>query len=224
MEFSKENKVSEIATKCPKATKVFFEYEIDFCCGGNRSLEKACLSKGIDVETLLLKLKEETTVSEKEEKRWDLVSLEELIAHIVTDYHRPLDKELPRLEAMAKKVLAVHQEKAPDVLPKLVATFVELKRELEDHMMKEEEVLFKMILHGNYQMTRGPISVMLTEHDSAADALESIKKLTNNYQAPEGACNTWTALWNGLKELELELKKHIHLENNILFSRVKEKL
>jgi regulator of cell morphogenesis and NO signaling len=43
--------------------------------------------------------------------------------------------------------------------------------------------------------------------------------LTQGYEVPEEACNTWRALWNGLAALEESLHQHIHLENNILFPR-----
>lgn len=36
---------------------------------------------------------------------------------------------------------------------------------------------------------------------------------------PDGACNSWRALYQGLAELEDDLIQHIHTENNILFAR-----
>ena len=36
---------------------------------------------------------------------------------------------------------------------------------------------------------------------------------------PAGACNTGTALWHALADLERALHEHIHLENNILSPR-----
>ena len=36
--------------------------------------------------------------------------------------------------------------------------------------------------------------------------------LTDGYEVPEGACNTWRALWFGLADLETSLHQHIHLE------------
>ncbi|MNP85488.1 Iron-sulfur cluster repair protein YtfE [compost metagenome] len=43
--------------------------------------------------------------------------------------------------------------------------------------------------------------------------------LTGDMQPPEGACNTWRALYRGLDELRVDLMQHIHLENNVLFPR-----
>ena len=153
------------------------------------------------------------------EQRWDEAPLEDLIDHIIATYHRPLEEELPRLEAMLRKVNQVHGEKDPERLAALLEVFIELKDELTSHMMKEEQVLFPMIIDGNGAMAMGPVNVMMHEHESAGDALKRIRILTDDYQPPDGACTTWRALWHGLGVLETELHQHIHLENNILFPR-----
>ena len=36
---------------------------------------------------------------------------------------------------------------------------------------------------------------------------------------PEGACNTFIAMYAKLKEFQDDLFQHIHLENNILFPK-----
>jgi iron-sulfur cluster repair protein YtfE (RIC family) len=69
------------------------------------------------------------------------------------------------------------------------------------------------------RMAEGPISVMEEEHTAVAMALRELRKLTDDYQVPEAACNTWRALWHGLAALEESFHQHIHLENNILFPR-----
>jgi regulator of cell morphogenesis and NO signaling len=61
--------------------------------------------------------------------------------------------------------------------------------------------------------------MMELEHDDADRALERIRELTNRYAIPAYACPTYKALMDGLRELEMDLHMHIHLENNILFPR-----
>ena len=156
------------------------------------------------------------------EERWDEAPLSDIIEHILAVYHRPLAEELPRLESMARKVLDVHGDKDPERLSELVSVFAALRGELEEHMVKEEKVLFPMIQQGQGVMADGPISVMEHEHESAGDALRRLRELTNDYEVPENACNTWRALWHGLAALEEAMHRHIHLENNILFPRALE--
>jgi regulator of cell morphogenesis and NO signaling len=57
------------------------------------------------------------------------------------------------------------------------------------------------------------------EHDSAGEALVELRRLTSDYTPPEDACNTFRALYFELAEMEGDLHRHIHLENNILFPR-----
>jgi regulator of cell morphogenesis and NO signaling len=120
---------------------------------------------------------------------------------------------------MARKVFRVHGEKQPEMLGGILDTLLALKAELESHMSKEEQILFPMIRQGQGARTAAPVSVMEHEHESAGAALQRLRELTGGYEVPEGACNTWRALWFGLAELETSLHQHIHLENNILFPR-----
>jgi regulator of cell morphogenesis and NO signaling len=63
---------------------------------------------------------------------------------------------------------------------------------------------------------------MLAEHDSAGEALARMRSLTGGYAAPDDVCNTFRAFYWELSELERDLHRHIHLENNILFPRAVE--
>ncbi len=219
MTFSIESTVGQIAAEHPLATKTFGRHGIDFCCGGGRTIREVCEAKGLDADSILEEMRGDLTGSDADPKRWDEAPLDDLIDHILTTYHRSLDEELPRLEQMARKVLQVHGERMPEVLPELLSTFLGLRAELQDHMMKEEQILFPMIRQGQGSRAGAPISVMEGEHDSAGEALRRLRELTGGFEVPEGACNTWRALWHGLAALEGDLHQHIHLENNILFPR-----
>ncbi len=222
MTISIESTVGQIATEHPLATRIFGRHGIDFCCGGGRSIREACEAKGLDTDSILEEIRNQLAESDADLECWDEAPLSDLVDHILAAYHRPLDEELPRLEQLARKVHRVHGERHPEVLPELLSTYLGLKAELQDHMMKEEQVLFPMIRQGQGFMADGPISVMESEHESAGDALKRLRKLTNGYRVPDEACNTWRALWHGLGALETALHEHIHLENNILFPRALE--
>ena len=214
-----EMSVAQVATEHPLATKVFARYGIDFCCGGNNILRQACEKKGLEPGAVVEEIRKESSSSSDRAERWDEAPLEDLVTHILAAYHRPLDKELPRLEAMARKVREVHRDKADKMLSDVLSVYLALKAELQDHMAKEEQILFPMILRGQGVMADGPIMVMYQEHDAAAAGLRRLRELTNGYEVPAEACNTWRALWHGLRALETSLHEHIHLENNILFPR-----
>ena len=219
MSITLETTVGPIASAYPLATRVFGRHPIDFCCGGGVPIGEVCRRQGLDPEVILEEIRHQLATSHGGEQRWDEAPLDDLIQHILSAYHRPLDEELDRLEAMARKVVNVHGSKEPVMLPELLKVYLSLKEELVPHMRKEEQILFPMILEGQGSMAIGPKSVLRNDHDSAGAALKRLRELTHNYQVREDACNTWRALWHGLVALEEELNQHIHLENNILFPR-----
>lgn len=215
----RDTRIGQIATEHPLATRVFARHGIDFCCGGGKPLGEVCEKRGLDPEAVLEEIEHEIARPSESSTRWDEAPIEDLVQHILDAYHVPLSEELPRLEAMTRKVTEVHGDKRPDTFPELLSVFVGLKTELEQHMAKEEQILFPMIRRGQGAMAGAPISVMEHEHDAAGQALKRLRELTDGYEVPEEACNTWRALWHGLAALEESLHRHIHLENNILFPR-----
>ncbi|HEU4366128.1 MAG TPA: iron-sulfur cluster repair di-iron protein [Candidatus Krumholzibacteria bacterium] len=211
--------VGRLAAEHPLATRIFARHGIDYCCGGGKPLGAVCEEKGLEVERVLAEIQQEIATPGLSEASWDAAPLGDLIDHILAAYHRPLNEELPRLEAMTRKVVDRHGDKDPERFAELLSVYLGLKAELDEHMAKEEQILFPMIKRGQGGMADGPISVMLHEHEVAAAALVRLNELTNGYEVPAEACNTWRALWHGLAALEESLHQHIHLENNILFPR-----
>ena len=211
--------IGKIAADHPLATRVFARHHIDYCCGGGRPLGEVCLTRGLDPDRVLEEISAEIAPESQPAERWVDAALPDLIDHILTAYHQPLHEELPRLETMVRKVVRVHGDKDPERLAALQSVYLELKAGLEDHMLKEEMILFPMILRGQVSAASGPVAVMLREHNDAGEALAQLRELTDGYTVPDGACNTWRALWHGLEALENAMHEHVHLENNILFPR-----
>jgi regulator of cell morphogenesis and NO signaling len=212
--------VGDIAAAFPAVRRVFDRHGIDYCCGGRRSLEEASRQSGVAVAELIDEIRHELgRGTTSPEALWNEAPLHQVIDHILERYHAPLREEMPRLEAMARKVLEVHGPKDPARFQAIVLTFVALKDDLVQHMEKEEQILFPWIRSGRGESAGPPIRVMHMEHDAAAELLSRLSELTDEYTVPAEACATWRALWEGLAELDDELKRHIHLENNVLFPR-----
>jgi regulator of cell morphogenesis and NO signaling len=228
--------VREFATEFPNATRIFEKLGIDYCCGGNRPLRDACLQARIPLESVLRSLDDVAAPVEvsAEAKDFPNTSLSDLIAHICIVHHAYVKQEIPRLQQLLTKVVAVHCANHPE-LAAVQRTFGELSSELLSHMMKEEMVLFPYIEKLEEAVTQqsraprapfGPISnpvhMMELEHESAGNALREIQMLTGGYTPPEGACFSYKTLYSALKGFEADLHQHIHLENNILFPRAVE--
>ena len=78
------------------------------------------------------------------------------------------------------------------------------------------------IEHPHFGTVSNPIAMMMNEHDAEGERFREIAKLTNNYNPPTDACETYKVTFAMLKEFEQDLHKHIHLENNIVFPKAKE--
>jgi regulator of cell morphogenesis and NO signaling len=209
--------LADLAVTRPSAARVFYRNGLDFCCGGRRPLTDACAERGLDANAVLAAIDAEDPLA-GETHRWDLRPLPELVAFIVGTYHRRLREALPDVIRMAERVEARHREKA--TCPTGLAAHLEMMQNaVLDHLEKEEQVLFPMILAGHGRMAVGPVHVMEIEHDEHARNLAALRRLTNGLQPPADACTTWRALYLALQQLEQELMEHIHLENNVLFRR-----
>lgn len=209
--------LAELAVAHPAASRVFHQHGLDYCCTGGRPLQDACAERGLDAAAVIRAIEIETPAA-ADHTRWDRAALPELVAHLVGFYHRRLREELPQLEAMAKKVEAVHAEKAS--CPRGLAEHVtSIHGAVLDHLAKEEQVLFPMLVAGRGHIAGGPIRVMESEHDDHAASLRRTRELTTNLVPPDEACTTWRALYARLDAFEAELMEHIHLENNVLFKR-----
>ena len=207
--------LGDLASSIPGATRIFNNYRLDFCCGGSKTLEEAARKQGLEIEPILKALAS-LDVGANEGIDWREASSAELSQYIVRRFHERHREQLPELIRLSRRVERVHAGNAS--CPAGLADNLEaMQQELESHMMKEEQVLFPMLQRGMHAQAQAPISVMRFEHDHHGESLEAILALTHDITAPEDACNTWRALYAGLKEFKEDLMQHIHLENNVLF-------
>ncbi|MFC3684686.1 iron-sulfur cluster repair protein YtfE [Hydrogenophaga luteola] len=205
--------IGQIAVDLPGATAIFRRLKLDFCCGGQISLDEACERKGLDT----IRVVAELAGLQRNDTAPESPDAAALIDHILTRYHAVHREQLPELVRMARRVEAVHRDH-PDA-PHGLAEHLELMEvELLEHMEKEEQVLFPAIEDGGAGL-EGPITVMRDEHTGHGEHLERLAALTHDHTPPQGACNTWRALYAGTAQLTNDLISHIHLENNVLFTR-----
>lgn len=137
---------------------------------------------------------------------------------IVTRFHRVHSQEIPELIQLAERVEAVHKDH-PAVPAGLAALLQRVLGELTMHMQKEEIVLFPQMNRGATMPLVFPITAMMAEHQDHGAHLDEIRNLTNGLNVPEDGCRTWQALYAGLAKFADDLVEHIHIENDILFSR-----
>jgi regulator of cell morphogenesis and NO signaling len=224
--------VAELATAMPHSLEVLDRIGIDYCCNGQQSVMSACASRGITMEELLTLI--ETAPRPAEERSWSSVAMADLIRFIVDTHHRYTRGAISMLAPLAAKVRDVHGQRRPELAR--VATLVNaLADELLPHMLKEEQVLFPYVTALETALNEGidpptpffgtvrnPVRMMMLEHERAGELLVEIRSITENYLLPDDACTSYRLLFERLTELETDLHRHIHLENNTLFPRALE--
>lgn len=225
MEKYKDIKIGEIVTQDFRAAEVFKNAGIDFCCGGNQSLEEACSDKKLDIsaiETQLAKLEDSTPDASYNFKEWNL---DFLIDYIVNTHHKTVLNLLPQLTFYTQKIAEVHGANHPELL-EIATLFSQINVELLQHLKNEEEVLFpaiKELLTSNSVSSKATIISEITrmakEHEFAGGAMDTINILSHNYLVPEDGCNTYTVTYKLLEQFEDDLHIHVHLENNILYPK-----
>ncbi|MGD8191251.1 iron-sulfur cluster repair di-iron protein [Brevibacillus ginsengisoli] len=229
MKFNTTDKIGEIVARFPGASNIFKEYKIDFCCGGNRPLAHAFDQLKLNGEEVLNKLQaafEDAQNKQNASRNWKEAPSSEIIEFVVNTHHAYLTKELPLLSEFVTKIMRVHGPAHPE-LSQLHRLFHSLKLELEQHLVKEEEILFPLIrayeaipTEENRNQAFAKLNELESEHELAGNLLKEMRAITNDYTLPEGACRTYTITFHKLAELESDLFEHIHLENNILFPRL----
>ncbi len=223
MAISATTPVGELVVQQPGRARVFERLGVDYCCYGAAPLAEACDKVGLEFEAVRHELEVSDQIAPAYEEDWSAVPLARLIQHLIEIHHHYLRTELPRLERLMTQV-ALHHGLRYRRLMDLAETFLAMKRELLEHLEKEERILFPLIrrLEAGELVAfsvENPISVMEVEHRHMAEALARMRDLTDDYTPPPDGCSAFVTLMASLAELEEELHEHLHKENNILFPR-----
>jgi regulator of cell morphogenesis and NO signaling len=203
--------LGEIARELPGAAAVFRRHGLDYCCGGADTLHDAAAAAGVDAGAIEREL---ATLSpgagEAPEEPLPLID------YILTRFHETHRRELPELIALARRVEERHADH-PQVPRGLTRLLGHMEEALEEHMQKEEQILFPMMRAGGVPMIMGPIQVMEHEHVEHGEKLRQLEAMTRNHTPPADGCTSWIALYAGTRKLVDDVMQHIHLENNVLF-------
>lgn len=231
MEDIKNATIKSIVTDDYRAAAIFEKYSLDFCCKGGVTIEQACADRRVDAGAVYAELEQLGNDKSGTAPAYAHWPLDELILYIVNVHHKYVREAIPVLFTHTKKVAAVHGPGHPEVT-EIAAHFESVAAELQNHMIKEEQLLFPYIIalqnakRNNTQFQRppfgtaqNPIRMMEAEHQAAGDAMYAIRSLSSNYLPPDDACTTYRVSYQELQQFEKDLHQHVHLENNILFPK-----
>lgn len=229
MRISGESVVGEIVKENFKTAQVFERMKIDFCCGGEITLQVACKKYDVDLNNLVDELELAMTIEDADSIYFNTISLAELCDYIEKRHHTYVSSTAPFIQQKLQKLCEVHGLNHPELFV-IKDEFDEAVSNLMAHMKDEEEVLFPVCRKLESIKTDKDLGLkiltsiaqMKGEHDTEGDRFKRISILSENYTCPPDGCNTFRVTFQTLKDFENDLHRHIHLENNILFIKTSE--
>jgi regulator of cell morphogenesis and NO signaling len=224
-----QKQIGQFVAEDYRTASVFSKYGIDFCCKGNRTIEEVCTKNNIDSNDLLSDLDRVLSANTDQSIDYKSWPLDLLAEYVEKKHHRYVEEKTPVIRQFLDKLCKVHGERHPELF-KINELFTASTGELASHMKKEELILFPFIkkmvkaqidrgsiLAPQFGTVENPIAMMMEEHENEGERFRQISELTDNYNPPADACNTYKVTFAMLDEFEKDLHLHIHLENNILF-------
>ncbi len=213
-----------------KTAQIFEKNSIDFCCGGGVSLGEACSKANVDIDQLIPELESLVLLNDPDSKYIDGLELNELCDYIEKRHHSYVSETIPFLQQKLQKLCDVHGDNHAELF-EVKELFDGAAENLSAHMKKEELLLFpyirKMAKYKREDLNRKSelgealktIELMNEEHQTEGERFEKISTLTSSYTCPPDGCGTYQVTYKTLKDFEIDLHRHIHLENNILFKK-----
>lgn len=213
--------VAALVLEHPACAAVFLKHRIDFCCGGDVTIDAACAARGLDVEAVRAEL--DAAIRRPGgpgSERAAALSTAALVERIVDGHHAYLRRTLPAVRALASKVARVHGGRERK-LRSLQSAVEELADELAPHLDREERVLFPLLLaEGETRPeARAELEQMAAEHRAVAALLDRIHEASDGFRVPPWGCNSYRALFRELEAIDADVRAHVHLENNVLRPR-----
>lgn len=230
METTETRTLGQIVKQNYKAAGVFEKYGLDFCCMGSQTFAEACKTSNVDAAAVLREL-DNVGQGHDDGVNFDSWPLDLLADYIYKRHHKYVEEKTPLIKSYLDKICTVHGDRHPELL-EIRRIFNETSGALAVHMKKEELMLFPYIKRlvqaqeaGSivqspvFDTVASPVEVMKADHLDEGEQLQKMAHLSDHYTPPADACNTFTVTYKMLLEYERDMHVHIHLENNILFSK-----
>lgn len=222
--------LGDIVLADPRAAAVFDRFGLDFSCDGDATLNRACRETAVDLWAVRHALaalgpREDDVAPDTSWRTADLLE------HIVISHHSYAREMLPVIAHRLQYLVTTERDRHPEFA--LVAHhFDALAAVLPGHMQIEEELLFPQLRAmaenapgGDAARQTGAAFTeqmrrLQNEHRHLGEELAAIRRLTNDYTVSEKASATCRVAVEELADFDRDLRRHIHLENNVLFRHV----
>ena len=221
--------ISQLISQHSGYGDILRQFRVDPRFTANLTLTEVCAIHGLNLQDVVNRLQS----CDRERKFLDDKTLEgfdipQLIGYILFTHHAYLEKELPHLADLLGEAIEIDGPAHPELL-ELLTPFKEFKESLEWHVKEEEKNLFPFFLllvapqHSpamNLEGVENLTQLFKTEEKEIELDLERLREKTRKFHIPEGVSQAYKNLFYDLNRMEFELRRHMYVENKILFPKV----
>ncbi len=231
MEINADTTIGKIVRYNFKTSQLFERRRIDYCCGGDKTLEQACTEMHLDLGKFKSEIEKIITLEDWDSQYLDELSPGALCDYIVNRHHKYIHVNAPLILQRLQKLSDEHSSQHSQ-LHEIKRLFDDATDKLIIHMKKEEllffpfiKALYRDLKKGNRTRVNVPelkelLRQLVTDHEAESKRFKTLTLLTNQYQIPSDGCHTFEVTYRSLEDFEKDLHRHIHLENNILFPKI----
>ncbi len=228
-----EKPIGQIVAEDYRTVRIFKKHKINFYFLGSRDIKEVAEDHNLDAQLLLDEI--EALQSVESEENIDFLSwpLDLLVDYIEKKHHRYVKQSAPILKAHLENLSLKNSKKHPELLA-VSEQFNYSIGEFSSHMKNEELFLFPAVREmikaeqkrvkltkNHFGSLQNPILKMIKGHKIESERFGHIVHLTKNYTLLEETHHSDILAFESLQEFINDLQVHIHLENNILFPKIK---
>ena len=218
--------IGQIVADDYRTLEIFQSYNIDFYFEGNKNIQKVTDEHKLDSKLLLNKIQDIQRTEQIENIFFQNWPLDLLVDYIEKKHHRYIRKNAPVVKDHLCRLCETYGKEYPNLL-EVSEKFLNCISAFKDHMKNEEMFLFPIIRkrvmakNARAKLANHHFGKMVSAHKTESERFKQIVNLTNNYTLPVDISETYTIAYTSLQQFQKDLQTHIHLENNILFPKIK---
>ncbi len=222
--------VRDIVLNVPGASRAMERFRIDYCCGGEKTLEGICLETRVKLDEVLAALEEERAKGGETDGELLETPLVELLRRIVSEHHARSRGDGAMLLELSARARDAHPGDA--ALAAIADETRHLFGKLLPHLDEEEKILFPYVeeleragVEGRpapvalFARIRHVLEDMEHEHERCEEAMARLRAHGGGYAVTDETPALLRSLYEALDAHEKDLIRHMHLEGNVVFPR-----